>query len=105
MSERNKTIPAVGYVRRSTNKQEKSLEDQRYEIERHADLEGSRDWAGSPRNCQISQEVSFRVTSRCATLRQALAPVQTTSKGCSTTSTGPQRGRPSPTKSVTPTYH
>lgn len=29
-------IPAVGYIRRSTNRQEKSLEDQRREIERYA---------------------------------------------------------------------
>jgi len=31
-----RTIPAVGYLRRSTQKQEKSLEDQRAEVERYA---------------------------------------------------------------------
>ena len=31
-------IPAVGYLRRSTGKQEKSLVDQRREIKRYADL-------------------------------------------------------------------
>lgn len=40
ISTRGILVPAVGYVRRSTEKQEQSLDDQRREIERYADAHG-----------------------------------------------------------------
>ncbi len=41
-------IPAVAYLRRSTNRQERSLDDQRREIETYAGQHGYRISAGTP---------------------------------------------------------
>ena len=70
-------IPAVGYLSRSTHKQEKSIADQKREIERYAAEHGYQISVGTPTmESAATKPKSGRRSKRC-TRRRATAGIST----------------------------